>query len=64
MKSLHVLTALAAFNFVSAQKTISLDNFKGIDIGEDMKVILVKSNENKLVTTNDDNDEVKVSNHN
>jgi hypothetical protein len=64
MKSLYVLTALAAFNFVSAQKTISLDNFKGIDIGEDMKVILVKSNENKLVTTNEGEDEVKVSNHN
>jgi len=64
MKSLYLLTALASFNLVAAQKTISLEEFKGINIGEDMKVTLVKSTDNKLITTNGDDDEVKVSNEN
>ena len=61
MKSLYLLTALAAFNLVSAQKTISLHEFKGIDIGEDIKLTLVKSKENKLVTvnSNDEDDDLK-----
>lgn len=61
MKSLYLLAALAAFNLVSAQKTISLQEFKGIDIGEDIKLTLVKSKENKLVTvnSNDEDDDLK-----
>ncbi|KGO85804.1 hypothetical protein Q765_14355 [Flavobacterium rivuli WB 3.3-2 = DSM 21788] len=57
MKSLYLLTALAAFNLVAAQKTINLESFKSLTTGEDMKVKLVKSNENKLVVANNDEDE-------
>lgn len=61
MRSFYLFTALAAFNLVAAQKTISLQDFKGIDIGEDIKLTLVKANENKLVTVNgsDEDDDMK-----
>jgi len=65
MKSLYVLTALAAFNLVAAQKTTQLKDFKSLTIGEDMKVKLVKSTENKLVSQgggDDDDDEIKIVN--
>ena len=57
MKSLYVLTALAAFNLMAAQKTTQLKDFKGVTFGSDMKVTLVKSTENKLVTQGGGDDE-------
>ena len=65
MKSLYVLTALAAFNLVAAQKTIELKEFKNLTLGADMKVTLVKSTSNKLVTAGggeDDDDELHIQN--
>jgi len=61
MRSFYLLTALAAFNLVAAQQTITLQEFKGIDIGEDIKLTLVKSKENKLVSvnSNDEEDDLK-----
>ena len=60
MKSLYIIAALAAFNFAEAQTTMSLKEFKGITVGENMKVKLVKSTDDKLVTTNE-SDEAKIS---
>lgn len=57
MKSLYVLTALAAFNLMAAQKTTQLKDFKSVTFGSDMKVKLVKSTENKLVQSGGDDED-------
>lgn len=65
MKSIYVLTALAAFNLLAAQKTTQLNDFKSVTFGSDMKVTLVKSTENKLVTQGggyDEDDELHIEN--
>jgi len=57
MKSLYLLTALAAFSYVAAQQTRNLESFKSLTVGQDMKVKLVKAKENKLIIANRDEDE-------
>jgi hypothetical protein len=62
MKAFYVMAALAAFNLAAAQKTIQLKEFKGLAVGADTKVTLVKSTENKLVVNGGDDEELGVEN--
>lgn len=62
MKALYALAALTVFNIVSAQKTTDLKDFKSLTIGQDMKVELVKSTQNKLVVNSDDDGEIEIDN--
>lgn len=60
MKTFLTITALAAISLATAQKTTQLKEFKSVTIGADLKVTLVKSTENKLVTNNYEDDELQV----
>ena len=62
MKAFYVMAALAAFNLAAAQKTIQLKEFKGLAVGADTKVTLVKSTENKLIVNGGHNEELDVEN--
>ncbi len=55
--------SLVAFNVLAQrEKTIELEKFTMVKAYDRMIVILVKSNENKIVITGDDQDEVAISN--
>jgi len=61
MKTLLALAALATFNLAAAQKTSVLKDFNSLTVGADLNVTLVKSDENKLVTSGED-EELQVQN--
>ncbi|KOS07066.1 hypothetical protein AM493_14255 [Flavobacterium akiainvivens] len=63
MKTIYTLAALALFGIASAQTTTSVSNFKNLAVNGDVHVTLIKSSENKLVITADD-DEVQVDQEN
>jgi hypothetical protein len=60
MKTFLTLAALATFSMATAQKTTPLKDFKSLTVGADLKVTIVKSNENKLVTNNVEEDELQI----
>lgn len=49
MKTIFAITALISLQFASAQKTVKLEDFKSITVGSEIKIDMVKGNENKLV---------------
>jgi len=56
---------LVAFNsFGQLKKTKQLDKFTKVKVYDRIMVELVKSNENKIVITGDDQDEIRISNKN
>ena len=54
--------SLAAFNAMAQEKTIELEKFTMVKAYDRIIVTLVKSNENKIVISGDDQDEVAISN--
>ena len=62
MKTLLAITALVSFQFAVGQKTIELKDFKGLSVGADTKVTLVKSSQNKLVVSGKEEDNLEVQN--
>lgn len=62
MKSFLAIAALVIFQFADAQKTIELEPFKRITIGSDIKLDLVKSNDDKLVFNSEETFEVEYNN--
>lgn len=64
MKTLFAITALAAINLTSAQKTTALKDFKSLTAGADMNVTLIKSTENKLVINSSADEAPEVQNEN
>ncbi|MFL9845170.1 GIN domain-containing protein [Flavobacterium rhizosphaerae] len=62
MKTLFTAAALAAFCLINAQQTIGIKPFKSISVGPDMNITMIKSNQNKVVINDadDDNDELQV----
>lgn len=62
MKKIFTLAAIAAFNLMAGQKNTDLKDFKSISIGQDMKVKLIQSSENKLTVSDGEEDELEISN--
>lgn len=62
MKTILVMAALVSLQFAAAQKTMKLEDFKSITLASDIKLELVKSNENKVVYNGDENFDVKYNN--
>ncbi|VAW14697.1 hypothetical protein MNBD_BACTEROID03-1342 [hydrothermal vent metagenome] len=56
--------SLVAFNAMAQEKTIELEKFTQIKAYDRISVTLVKSGENKIVISGDDQDEVAISNKN
>ena len=62
MKTILVMAALVSLQFAAAQKMMKLEDFKSITLASDMKLELVKSNENKVVYNGGENFDVKYNN--
>ncbi len=62
MRVFLAIAALVSFQFAAAQKTIELEPFKRITIGSDIKLDMVKSNQNKLVFNDEETFEVEYNN--
>ena len=54
MKTFYAMAALAAFNLAAAQKTTEFKEIKSITAGADIKLTLVRSDQNKLVADGSD----------